>query len=71
MNHNIDTSSVISSIMTLLFVGLGELAGTVGSLTLQEYSYIASITIVVETLVGSPVKKTMGGIWKKWLNGDK
>lgn len=71
MSQNIDTSSVISSILTLLFVGLGELAGTVGELTLQEVSYIASITIVVETLVGSPVKKTMGGLWKKWLHGDK
>jgi len=71
MSHSIDTNSIQGTILSAVFVFIGEFAGALGSLDLQEVSYVVAITVGFDTIMGSPVKRTMGKFWKKLIDGNR
>lgn len=65
--HHLDTGGVVGGSATIACIILAKVCAFIGAYELQDVSYTLGIVVALETLLGSPVRKTFAMVWKKWF----
>ena len=63
--HHLDTGGVVGGSATIACIIVAKVCAIIGAYELQDVSYSFGIAVAIETLLGSPVRKTFALLWKK------